>query len=200
MHTEVAEVLIDIEAQLRQLGLWDKIPPSSEALASEQPFAVDTLTLPQWLQFIFLPTIREMIEAGLEPAPCNLVKPPRVKASPIALECKYLQTVRLPQQKDGSGNNVVIGQIVGVHVADEVIRDGMIDPRLFKPLAYNISFAMAGSLVLTLTLTLSLTLSLTLALRLLPPRCPGAPCVSSCSPGATSGSTGSSLGARLIVL
>jgi uncharacterized protein YqcC (DUF446 family) len=63
MHTQVAEVLIDIEAQLRQLGLWDKIPPSTEALASEQPFAVDTLSLPQWLQFIFLPTIRDMIEA-----------------------------------------------------------------------------------------------------------------------------------------
>jgi len=74
MHTEVAEVLIDIEAQLRQLGLWDKIPPSSQALASEQPFAVDTLTLPQWLQFIFLPTIREMLEAGQAlPDRCGIV-------------------------------------------------------------------------------------------------------------------------------
>lgn len=80
-------------------------------------------------------SVDEMIEAGLEPAPSNLVKPPRVKASPIALECKYMQTVRLPKQKDGSGNNIVIGQIVGVHVADEVIVDGMIDPRLYKPLA-----------------------------------------------------------------
>ena len=64
MHTEVAEVLIDIEAQLRQLGQWDKIPPSTEALASSQPFCVDTLTLPQWLQFIFLPTLYRMLEDG----------------------------------------------------------------------------------------------------------------------------------------
>ena len=62
MRTEIAEVLIDIEAQLRQLGLWDKIPPSTEALASTEPFCVDTLTLPQWLQFIFLPTIYRMLE------------------------------------------------------------------------------------------------------------------------------------------
>jgi uncharacterized protein YqcC (DUF446 family) len=62
MRTEVAEVLIDIEAQLRQLGLWDKIPPSTEALASDQPFCVDTLTLPQWLQFVFLPTLYRMLE------------------------------------------------------------------------------------------------------------------------------------------
>ena len=68
MQTEIAEVLIDIEAQLRQLGLWDKIPPSSQALASTEPFCVDTLSLPQWLQFVFIPTIYQMLEAG-DPLP-----------------------------------------------------------------------------------------------------------------------------------
>jgi uncharacterized protein YqcC (DUF446 family) len=79
MRTEVAEVLIDIEAQLRQLGLWDKIPPSTEALASDQPFCVDTLTLPQWLQFVFLPTIYTMLE---EDAPL----PDRCGIAPMAEE------------------------------------------------------------------------------------------------------------------
>ena len=64
MNTDIAELLIDIEAELRQLGLWDRQPPSPEALASDQPFSIDTLTLPQWLQFIFLPTIYRMLEEG----------------------------------------------------------------------------------------------------------------------------------------
>ncbi len=64
MRTEVAEVLIDIEAQLRQLGQWHKVRPTAEALASDQPFCVDTLTFPQWLQFIFLPTLYGMLEEG----------------------------------------------------------------------------------------------------------------------------------------
>jgi uncharacterized protein YqcC (DUF446 family) len=68
MKTEIAELLIDIEAQLRQLGQWDRISPSAEALASEEPFSVDTLTLPQWLQFIFLPTLYQMLEEG-QPLP-----------------------------------------------------------------------------------------------------------------------------------
>ncbi len=72
MHTEVAEILIDIEAQLRQLGLWDKIPPPTEALASDQPFCVDTLTLPQWLQFIFLPTLYDMVERQQLPGRCSI--------------------------------------------------------------------------------------------------------------------------------
>jgi uncharacterized protein YqcC (DUF446 family) len=62
MNTDIAELLIDIEAELRQLGLWDRLPPSPEALASDQPFSIDTLTLPQWLQFIFLPTIYRLLD------------------------------------------------------------------------------------------------------------------------------------------
>ena len=72
-ETEVAEVLIDIEAQLRQLGQWQKVEPSEEALASEQPFCVDTLTLPQWLQFVFLPTLYRMLEEEEQlPARCGI--------------------------------------------------------------------------------------------------------------------------------
>ena len=68
MNTGIAALLIDIEAELRQLGLWDRQPPSPEALASEQPFSIDTLTLPQWLQFIFLPTLYQLLEEG-QPLP-----------------------------------------------------------------------------------------------------------------------------------
>lgn len=63
-RTEIAELLIDIEAELRRLDQWDRKSPSEEALASRQPFCVDTLTLPQWLQFVFLPTLYRMLEAG----------------------------------------------------------------------------------------------------------------------------------------
>lgn len=80
-------------------------------------------------------TVDEMAEAGLEAVACELVKPPRVKASPIALECKYLQTVHLPSAENGRPNNVVMGQVIGIHVANEVISDGLIDIRKINPLA-----------------------------------------------------------------
>ncbi|MFV0477587.1 MAG: YqcC family protein [Parahaliea sp.] len=62
MNTDLVSALIDVEARLRQLGLWEALPPPSEALASTEPFAVDTLTLPQWLQFIFLPRLYQLLE------------------------------------------------------------------------------------------------------------------------------------------
>jgi len=80
-------------------------------------------------------SVDEMAEAGLEAAACNLVKPPRVKASPIALECKHRMTVTLPSSRHGTPNNVVIGEVVGIHVADEVISDGIIDIHKIRPLA-----------------------------------------------------------------
>ena len=80
-------------------------------------------------------SVDEMREAGLEPAPCMQVKPPRVAASPIALECKHLQTVKLPEPRDGSPNNIVVGQVIGIHIADEVITDGLIDMKKLHPLA-----------------------------------------------------------------
>ena len=80
------------------------------------------------------PEVDETELAGLETVPSTLVKPPRVAASPVALECKYMQTVNLPPS-DGVVNTVVFGQVVGVHIDDSVIEDGMVDVARFKPIA-----------------------------------------------------------------
>ncbi|AMX03108.1 YqcC family protein [Microbulbifer thermotolerans] len=73
IYSEVAEQLLLIEAEMRRLDLWAAQPPSAEALASTEPFCVDTLTLPQWLQFIFLPRMRQLIERELPlPRQCGI--------------------------------------------------------------------------------------------------------------------------------
>jgi flavin reductase (DIM6/NTAB) family NADH-FMN oxidoreductase RutF len=70
----------------------------------------------------------EFVHAGLEPAPSRLVKPPRVAASPASLECKVVQAMPL---RDLEGNEfggwLVIGQVVGVHIAEAVLKDGRFD-------------------------------------------------------------------------
>ncbi|RZO80665.1 MAG: YqcC family protein [Halieaceae bacterium] len=63
-RSEIAAQLIDLEAGLRQLDLWADVPPAAEALQSEQPFAMDSLELEEWLQFIFLPTIYAVLDSG----------------------------------------------------------------------------------------------------------------------------------------
>ena len=74
-HINVAEILIDIEKELRDLYLWSLEMPSQEALASTQPFAIDTLTFPQWLQFIFIPRLYTMVEKRLPLPAVSGIKP-----------------------------------------------------------------------------------------------------------------------------
>lgn len=66
--------------------------------------------------------------AKLEMAPSRKVKPPRVARSPIALECVYSQTVNLVSSSGKKQKyEVVIGEVVNVHIDDAVIVNGMID-------------------------------------------------------------------------
>ena len=62
---QIADQLLLIERLLRQLGLWTQQAPSAEALASPEPFCVDTLTFEQWLQWIFLPRMKVLLETGV---------------------------------------------------------------------------------------------------------------------------------------
>jgi flavin reductase (DIM6/NTAB) family NADH-FMN oxidoreductase RutF len=80
--------------------------------------------------------VNEMAQSGLTPAPCRLVRPPRVAASPCALECKLLQIIELADL-DGkpSHRHVVFGQVVGVHIDDRFIRDGRLDTAAMAPIA-----------------------------------------------------------------
>ena len=63
-RNDIAAQLIDLEAALRQLDLWSDRPPAADAMQSEQPFAMDTMDFEQWLQFIFMPTLYQLLETG----------------------------------------------------------------------------------------------------------------------------------------
>ena len=66
--------------------------------------------------------VSEFEKAGLTPVPSVKVKPPRVKESPVNLECELLQIVTL---SDGPlGGQLVIGRVVHIHVADALWNGG----------------------------------------------------------------------------
>jgi flavin reductase (DIM6/NTAB) family NADH-FMN oxidoreductase RutF len=80
--------------------------------------------------------INEMAVVGLEPAPSVLVKPPRVKASPCALECKWLQTIRLTDLDNRpTPRFIAFGQVIGIHIDERFIRDGLLDTAAMKPIS-----------------------------------------------------------------
>jgi flavin reductase (DIM6/NTAB) family NADH-FMN oxidoreductase RutF len=72
--------------------------------------------------------LSEFDYAGLTPAPSLLVKPPRVAEALAALECKVTEIHR-PVGLDGrpSQNVIVFGEVVGVHIDDSLLTDGLFD-------------------------------------------------------------------------
>lgn len=77
----------------------------------------------------------EFAFAGLTEAPCRLVKPPRVAEAAAALECKRLDTIRLRTIEGAAMDQyLVLGQVVGVHIDDAFIRDGLVDTAAMRPI------------------------------------------------------------------
>jgi len=77
----------------------------------------------------------EFLFAQLEVLPSVLIKPPRVKGSPVHLECIYHQSIQLPTNSSGDTNRVVIGKVIGVHIDDTLLVNGKIDLSKVKPIA-----------------------------------------------------------------
>ncbi len=66
----IADVLLEVERTLRCNDKWDQNQPAVSALSSVQPFCMDTLRFEQWLQWIFLPRMKKILE-GPQPLPAK---------------------------------------------------------------------------------------------------------------------------------
>lgn len=78
----------------------------------------------------------EFVRAGLEKVQAQRIDVPLVAASPVRFECRYLHTVRIPGNGTMGTVDVVFGQVIGVHIADDFItEDGKIDVLKARPIA-----------------------------------------------------------------
>ena len=74
--------------------------------------------------------VDEFTKAGLERADCETIACSRVAAAPASLECKLTQIVTL----EGEANFLVLGEVIGVHLRDNCIKDGIFDVLSYQPL------------------------------------------------------------------
>ena len=79
--------------------------------------------------------VSEFAISGLTPAPCKIVKSPRVAESPVSFECKVAQIVQL-QGADGVKANawLTLGEVVAVHIDKAMIKDGVYQTALARPI------------------------------------------------------------------
>jgi flavin reductase (DIM6/NTAB) family NADH-FMN oxidoreductase RutF len=75
----------------------------------------------------YRPQVDEFEKAGFTKLASELVRPYRVAESPIQMECKVQEI--LPLGKEGGAGNLIICEIVRMHIAEEVVTNGRIDPQ-----------------------------------------------------------------------
>jgi len=80
--------------------------------------------------------VNEFVLAGLAMAPSSRVKPPRVAEAIAALECKVTQIIQLAGADGVKLDSwMVLGEVVGVHIDDRWLKDGMFDTAGARPIA-----------------------------------------------------------------
>ncbi|MCD9148450.1 flavin reductase family protein [Pseudophaeobacter flagellatus] len=75
--------------------------------------------------------VDEFDHAGLTAVDCDTIDCARIADAPAALECRLTQIVTLP----GAANRVAFGEVTGIHLRDDCLRDGIFDVTTFQPLA-----------------------------------------------------------------
>ena len=81
------------------------------------------------------PNASEFDHANLTESPSTLIKPPRLAESPINMECQFIKTVTLPCRDVDSTNVVVFGEVIGIHIDESVLTDGLVDVAKVKPIS-----------------------------------------------------------------
>ena len=74
--------------------------------------------------------VDEFDKAEIVRAECETIACSRVAESPASLECRLTQIVTL----EGRANFMVLGEVVGVHIRDEYLVDGILDVTRYQPL------------------------------------------------------------------
>ena len=82
------------------------------------------------------PDVSEAEIAGLELLPSKKIRVPRLAASPVHLECRHLMSIALPNHGVNTNRqSIVIGQVVGIHIDESVLTNGIVDIAKLQPVS-----------------------------------------------------------------
>ena len=72
-YARVAELTDRIEAEMKRIGFWCTVPPTPEQMSFKRAFAMDTMAYHQWVQFVLIPRVRDIVASrGAFPPASNV--------------------------------------------------------------------------------------------------------------------------------
>jgi len=100
IYLQAQQLLTAIEAELQHTALWNNVKPNAEALGSTAPFCIDTMPFTDWLQFIFLDKMTQLVVMQM-PLPANMAIHPMAEEAfkPVIADTRELLNLILTFDK-----------------------------------------------------------------------------------------------------
>ena len=93
VRDELTALLQALEHEMRAMERWEETPPPADALNSKEPFAVDTLDFDQWLQWILVPRLNDLLRRQLPLPGHSAIRPMAEEVYAEISECERLVTL-----------------------------------------------------------------------------------------------------------
>ncbi|MBM6551950.1 YqcC family protein [Marinomonas ostreistagni] len=72
-YSELADLMLELQMAMQEAHVWECQPPTPQALASDKPFCIDTMTFEQWLRYVMIERFKDIIEQQLSlPERCHI--------------------------------------------------------------------------------------------------------------------------------
>lgn len=75
LYLKTTELLDKLEGELRLQLLWSSEKPSQEAMNDNSPFSCEAMSFENWVQFIFIPKMKDLIDRS-QSLPTNIAIAP----------------------------------------------------------------------------------------------------------------------------
>ena len=62
LHALIAVRITEIEAEMKAIGYWSADPLPEKAYNFRKAFAMDTMAFAEWLQFVFVPRVKAIVD------------------------------------------------------------------------------------------------------------------------------------------
>ncbi|WP_447555950.1 YqcC family protein [Vreelandella sp. EE22] len=73
VHQSLRQALVELEAAMKAADLWRMPAPDPQAFESREPFCVDTMSLLQWVRYVFVARLNALVDAQAPmPAKCEV--------------------------------------------------------------------------------------------------------------------------------
>jgi uncharacterized protein YqcC (DUF446 family) len=100
MSTTVSALLDELEQTMKKENVWQEVSPSADKMRSREPFSIDTLNVIEWVQWVYLSRLRELLLSN-QPLPVGANVAPYAEEALRSMKLDLPELIAVLKKLDG---------------------------------------------------------------------------------------------------